>query len=115
MIEKTQFTNRMIYMSILTATIFLANPALVLAKQNIVAVEGASFTINASMSQNLKSFIGKKVSITLDSGKVFSGTVKDVGDHFLHLEKLDGREYYDALIRIEDIGAFDSRFRKLQR
>ncbi|MCW8963466.1 MAG: hypothetical protein OQL16_06680 [Gammaproteobacteria bacterium] len=115
MIDKKQFTNRVLGLAVLTAAIMLVNPAQVFAKQNIVAVEGASFTINASMSQNLMSFMGKKVHVTLDSGKVISGTVKDVGDHFLHLEKLDGREYYDALIRIEDIGAFDSRFRTPQR
>ena len=115
MINKIQFTNCTTLMAILATAVLLANPAQTFAKQNVVSIECASFTINASMSQNLESFIGKKITATLASGKVVGGTVKTVGDHMLHLEKLDGKEFYDALIRIEDIEAIDSRFRKLQR
>jgi small nuclear ribonucleoprotein (snRNP)-like protein len=113
--EKPEFTKRLIFLSFLTATLLAVNPTLTIAKQNLVQVEGAHFTLNASMSQNLKTFIGKRVSVTLDSGNVISGVVKDVGDHFLHLEKLERKEYFDALIRIEDITAFESRFRMIQR
>lgn len=113
--KKTHLTTRKLSITIVIMVILLTISGQVLAKQNIVAIEDASFVINASMSQNLKSFIGKKINVTLDSGQVISGTVKSVGDHMLHLEKLSGKEYYDALIRIENIGAFDSRFRKIQR
>jgi hypothetical protein len=37
-----------------------------------------------------------------------------VGDHFVHLEKLAGREFFDVLIRIEDISAVEARFRELK-
>jgi len=90
-------------------------PAVVAAKPKLAPVEGASYNINASLTDNLKTFISKKVYITLDSGKIFSGIVKAIGNHLIHLEKLDGKEYFDALIRIENISAIDSRFRKLQR
>jgi hypothetical protein len=113
--EKPEFGRQIKYLPFLIAALLLATSTLSLAKPEVVAVEGAYFTINASMSQNLKTFIGKRVSVTLDSGKVISGTVKEVGDHFLHIEKLEGKEFYDALIRIEDIGAFESRFRTMQR
>ena len=115
MSNKSKLMNGMPAAAVLSIGLLGACPVVVHAGQPMVAVEGASFTINASMSQNLKSFIGKKINVTLDSGNVVSGIVKDVGDHLLHLEKLDGKEFYDALSRIEDIGAFDSRFRKLQR
>jgi hypothetical protein len=52
------------------------------------------------------------VVVTLNSGKTFTGNVKDVGNHLLHLEKLEGKEYFDALIVIQDISAVDTRFRK---
>lgn len=71
-----------------------------------------SYNINASLGDNLKSLIGKKVYVTLDSGKTFGGFVKEVGDHLVHLEKLEGKEYFDVLIRIENISAIDTRFRK---
>ena len=115
MAEKVKYTRRIIYLSLLTATLLVANSSLVTAKQNLVPVEGAYFTVNVSMSQNLKNFVGKRIGVTLDSGTVISGVVKEVGDHFLHLETLDRKEYFDALIRIEDISAFESRFRTMQR
>ncbi len=68
------------------------------AEPQLVTLEGVSFNANSSMAENLRSFVGKRVSVTLDCGKTFGGTVKDVGDHLVHLEKLDGREYFDALI-----------------
>ncbi len=85
------------------------------AAQSVVAVEGVNFNVKASMKDNLSSFVGKRVSITINSGKSFSGTIKEVGDHLVHLEKLEGKEYFDALISVDNISAIDSRFRKFQR
>lgn len=93
----------------------LAVPADADAIQKIVAIEGAKYNVSASFADNLKSFVGKKVSVTLNSGKSFVGFVKEVGNHLVHLEKLDGKEYFDALIRIESISAIDASFRKIQR
>jgi small nuclear ribonucleoprotein (snRNP)-like protein len=67
------------------------------------------------MAENLKSLSGKKVYVTLDSGETLAGFVKEVGDHLMHLEKLDGKDYFDALIRIENINAINTRFRNIQR
>lgn len=85
------------------------------AKAKVIDIEGVSYNVNFSMSNNLKSFIGKKVSLTLDSGKTFTGLVKKVGNHLVHLEQLEGRVYFDALLRIENISAIDTRFRNIQR
>ena len=80
-----------------------------------VPVEGVGYSVAASFVDNLRSFVGKRVSLTLDSGAVLTGVVKDVGDHLVHLEKLDGKDYFDALIRVESISAMDARFREAQR
>ncbi len=85
------------------------------AKPKIVAVQGVSYNVNAPMVANLKALNGKRVYVTLNSGKVFTGLVKEVGEHLVQIEKLVGKEYFDALIRIEDISAIDTMFRKLQR
>ena len=74
-----------------------------------------NYNVNASFADNLKSFVGVTVTVTLNSGQSFTGIVKEVGDHLLHLEQLQGKEFYDALIRIEDISAIDARFRKTAR
>jgi hypothetical protein len=85
------------------------------AKANVVAVEGINYNVNSSLADNLKSLIGKRVYVTLDSGKTFSGFIKEVGNHLMHLEKLDGKDFFDALIRIESISAIDTRFRNVKR
>ena len=102
-------------LAILFYVTILVLPTEVEAKSKIVAVEGVSYNVNSSLADNLKSLIGKKVYVTLDSGKTFAGFVKEVGNHLIHLEKLEGKDYFDALLRIENISAIDTRFRDFQR
>ena len=90
-------------------------PGILQAKPNIVPVEGVNYMISSTLIDNLKSLQGKKVTLTLDSGKVLTGIVKEIGNHLIHLEKLDGKEFFDALIRTEEISAIETRFRTMQR
>jgi hypothetical protein len=90
-------------------------PATAMAGAKVAAIEGMAYNVGASLQDNLKSLVGKKVYVTLDSGKTFAGIVKEVGNNFVHLEKLDGKDFFDALIRIEDISAVDAKFRDFQR
>jgi hypothetical protein len=107
---------RITEMGILTfAAILLMPLATAGAASNLVAVEGVSYNVDASLADNLTTLIGKKVYVTLESGKTLTGFVKAVGNHLLHLEKLAGKDYFDALIRIERIGAIDTRFREVKR
>lgn len=92
----------------------LTLPAGAAAAAQVTAVEGMMYNVGASLQDNLKSLVGKKVYVTLDSGKTFAGFVKEVGNNFVHLEKLDGKDFFDALIRIEDISAIDAKFRDFQ-
>lgn len=85
------------------------------AENKPVNIEGIGYNVNSSMADNLKTLTGKVVYISLDSGKTFTGTVKAVGDQLVHIEKLEGKEYFDALIGIQGIRAIDTRFRDFQR
>lgn len=85
------------------------------AQAKVVTIQGMKYQVGASMQDNLKSLVDKKVYVTLASGKTFSGFIKEVGDHLLHLEKLEGKDFFDALIRIEDISAVDAKFRNFER
>ncbi len=85
------------------------------AESKVIAVEDVSYSINSSLAENLKSLVGKKVQVSLGSGDTVSGVVKEVGNHLVHLEKLKGKEYFDALIRIKNINAISTRFRKIKR
>jgi small nuclear ribonucleoprotein (snRNP)-like protein len=104
-----------IAIAVLFSTVLFTLPNEAVAKPKVVAIEGISYNVNSSLLDNLKSLVGKKVYVTLDSGKTFTGFVKDVGNHLMHLEKLDGKDYFDALLRIENISAIDTRFRDIQR
>ena len=82
--------------------------------RNVVAVEGAKFDTATSLAENLKSYAGKDVFVHLKSGKTLEGYVKTVGKDLVHLEKLAGKDFYDALIRIEEINAMEAKFREMK-
>ena len=90
-------------------------PSVVEAEPKVGEIEGISYNVNHSMGANLKLLIGKKVYVHLDSWQTWAGTVKAVGDHLMHLEKIERKDYFDALICIKNIIAIDVRFRKVQR
>jgi hypothetical protein len=101
--------------AVLVMTLFFLFPMDSPAKQEVVAIEGMSYNVNASMADNLKSLLGKKVSLTTVSGKTLVGIVKEVGNHLVHLEKIEGKEFYDGLILMEDISVVEAMFRNYQR
>ena len=90
-------------------------PSNVGAKTKVVEIEGMSYNAESSMADNLKALTGKKVYVSLGSGQTLAGSVKSVGSHLMHLEKIEGKDYFDALIRIDSIVAIDTRFREVQR
>lgn len=97
----------------LFAAIYFISPGTAQAR-SAVAIESAKFDTASSIKDNLKIYIGKDVVVHLRSGKSFQGYVKAIGDHMIHMEKLSGKDFYDALIRIEDITAFEAKFRDLK-
>jgi hypothetical protein len=97
---------------LLSALLFVLHPAA--EARTSVAVAGAQFDISLSMKDNLKMYVGKDVVVHLRSGKTLQGYVKSVGTDYVHLEKLAGREFYDAFVRIEDISAIEAKFRYLK-
>jgi hypothetical protein len=103
---------------LLLAVVFISAPVFSArseAQNKVIPIEGVGYNVNASMVDNLKSLTGKVVYISLDSGKTYTGLVKAVGDHLVHIERLEGKEYFDALISIESIRAIDTRFRDYPR
>ena len=104
---------RMAYAFMLIAALAWMTPAAAQGR-SAIPVEGASFNTSASFRDNLKTYAGKEVVLHLKSGKTLQGQVKAVGDNLVHLEKLSGRDFFDALVRIEDIAAMEARFRELK-
>jgi hypothetical protein len=59
----------------------------------------------------LKSRVGKTVTLHLASGTSISGSVGEVRDHEVIIKGLSGREFSDALVRIDVIEAVEARSR----
>jgi hypothetical protein len=115
MMKKTKILSSLgIGIAVLLSTVLFTQPKEAVAKPKVQAIEGMSYNVNSSLADNLKSLVGKKVSVTIVSGKTISGFVKEVGIHLIHLEKLEGKDYFDALIQIENINAIEAMFRKTQ-
>jgi small nuclear ribonucleoprotein (snRNP)-like protein len=101
-------------MALLLTIVSFALPNESMAKKKTVAIAGMSYNVNSSLADNIKSLVGKKVSVITISGKTFTGFVKEVGPHLIHLEKLENKEFFDALIRTENIAAIEALFRKYE-
>jgi len=63
-----------------------------------------------SILENLLAMKGRTVTVTFPSGQM-TGTVKEVREGLLHLEKLSQKDFYDAIIRIDHIIALEARVR----
>jgi small nuclear ribonucleoprotein (snRNP)-like protein len=87
-----------------------------MAGAKIVEFEDMKFNASATISDNLKTLEGKLVYVTISSGERIGGTVKSVGNNLLHLQKLTGgKDFHDALIRIDQIISMDAKVRGYQR
>lgn len=69
------------------------------------ADEGADFNAFIGIRENLLLNVGKRVAVRITAGEAIEGTIVKVGDHAVQLSKLSGRDYYDAIVRIDRIEA----------
>jgi hypothetical protein len=69
--------------------------------------------LNAAIppTDNLIAMKGRTVAVSLSSGQVMTGVVKEVQSNLLHLEKLSQKEFFDALIRVDQIIGIEVRAR----
>lgn len=65
-----------------------------------------------TMHSILESDIGLPIKVRLRSGAELSGIVTKVGNGVVQLSELAGMEYYDAIVRIDDISAVIVKVRK---
>jgi hypothetical protein len=75
------------------------------------AQEKPSFNPSITLKDNLASNVGKRVSLMISSGESLDGTIEKVGDHFVLISKLSGKDYYDAVVRIDEVKAIVFRAR----
>lgn len=53
----------------------------------------------------------RSVELVLKNGKSYRGLVGGVGDHAILLTQIEGREFFDALIALDEIAALEMRVR----
>jgi hypothetical protein len=54
---------------------------------------------------------GKPVELQLRNGHSYAGKIGEVGDHTVLVKELRGKEFFDALVRLDDIVAVEVRVR----
>ena len=66
-----------------------------------------------SLQENLKAAqeAKKGAVLHLRSGATLTGPIGSVGGHFVVLKELSGKEFYDAVVRLEDVCAMEVRAR----
>ena len=110
---RQEFSKIMRSVVILIVLLFFSSVSI--AGSKIIPVEGISFTTNVSMMDNLSSLIGKKIVIILEGGETLSGILKSLGPHLIHVEKIEHKEFFDSLVRIDKIQAIEVQFRQYDR
>ena len=58
-----------------------------------------------AMQRGLNLLIGKSVTLRLNSGGEMSGVVEAVGPTAIRLGALVGKEFYSAVVQLEDVSA----------
>ena len=59
----------------------------------------------------LETHVGKPVTLKLDSGEELGGVVRTVGEHVVHVEKISGKEFFDAIVDLDEVAAVILRVR----
>jgi hypothetical protein len=96
-------------MLLLSAVLFLVT----VATHSAFAQDQVAFDATHSVRDNLKALqaAGKAVELVLNNGKSYGGKLASVGDNAVVVTEISGREFYDALIVIDEIAAVELRVR----
>jgi hypothetical protein len=64
-----------------------------------------------TMKDILADNTGKRAAIRLASGEEIEGTVTTVGNSLVHISRLAGKDFYDAVVAIDKISAVRMKMR----
>jgi hypothetical protein len=94
----------LVYASLLGIVLVLGPPSL--------SAQDASLEVNAdAIKVNLERQMGKRVRLRLVSGQDVEGTVVAVGTAGVHVSRLAGMDFFDAVVRLDQIAAVVVRVR----
>lgn len=80
----------------------------------LAGAQEAGFALkpSAQMADILGEQAGKRVAVKLTTGEEIEGTVTTVGKSLVHIARLSGKEFYDAVVSIDKISAIRIRVRE---
>src|SRR3989338_2376484 len=85
----------------------LFGTGLIAATSSAVFADGVMFEVKASatISDVLQENTGKRAALKLVSGEEVEGTITQVGSSMVHVSRLAGKEFYDAVVSLDKISA----------
>ena len=71
------------------------------------ALNASDLDLNSpeSIRVNLERFMGERITLSLIGGGELQGVVSKVGVTSLYITELTGREFFDAVVRLDHISA----------
>jgi hypothetical protein len=100
-------TKRILLFAFISIGCLVTAPAIVSAQE--VKYE---LKVSAKLGDVLAENTGKRVALKLVSGEEVEGTVTAVGKELVHVSRLSGKEYYDAVISLDKITAIRMKMRE---
>lgn len=85
---------------ILAGTLWSASPSLFASDDNEIDVAQAE-----AIRITLERQVGKRVLVKLAGGGEVEGVAKKVGPTAVHLSELSGKEFFDAVVRLDQVSA----------
>ena len=76
-----------------------------------VNVTDLDFSSPESIRINLEKFTGERVTLSLIGGGELQGVVSKIGTTMLYITELTGREFFDAIVRLDHISAVTVKMR----
>ena len=102
---RTTVTRRLTRLA-LSSLLALALTAPTFAEDQPLPVQG-----NQPIRETLQKKTGARATVQLIGGQELSGKIAEVGENTVHLSELTGKEFYDAVIRLDHISAVVLRMR----
>lgn len=77
----------------------------------LVNVTDLDLSSPESIRINLEKFMGERVTLSLIGGGELQGVVSKIGTAMLYITELTGREFFDAIVRLDHISAVTMKMR----
>ena len=76
-----------------------------------VSVNDLDLNSSEAIRVNLEKFTGERVTLNLIGGGELQGVVSKIGTTALYITELTGKEFFDAVIRLDHISAVTVKMR----